>query len=133
MIHSRVQGFTGEFPSTVQITTSKTASVVPVNNAVRVKHRYDLEDKFVSKIVGGGIVTDEEVDQPLNFPRGVRLSRVNPPRDDDSLLLLFLFKASSVGDGQILALVSGKGSTESVSAYILKFSLFDVKEIAAKF
>lgn len=48
----RVQYFAGSLPSSIQIATCQRTSIIPVDHAIRIQHRNDLEHEVLSQIFG---------------------------------------------------------------------------------
>ena len=48
VVDRRVQHFGRRFPATVKVAASQGAAIVAVNDAIRVQHRYHLEDKVLA-------------------------------------------------------------------------------------
>lgn len=113
-----VEDLARELPPPVQVTTCQIAPEVAVDDTIWVEHWDDLEDVLVPKVHSPGIVTGEEIDNPLHDPRSVRSSRVNSGSEDDAFLLLIGFLGSSTGDCEVLALVSSDCPTESASRHV---------------
>ena len=62
---------TWELPSSIEVTTSQTASVITVYDAIWIHHGDDLEHKFLSQLFCLWSITDKEIDDTLHHVRGV--------------------------------------------------------------
>ena len=63
-----VQRFTWILPSPVEIASCQAASVVSVDDTIRIQHRDDLEDEFVSQLRSSRVAANQEVDDSFHHP-----------------------------------------------------------------
>jgi hypothetical protein len=89
--HNRMQlGVTRLLPS-VNTTPRHRNSVIPNNSSIRVRYwnysKHDSLPELNSNLVRG---ICDELNEPLHHEGGIRLSRVDPPNDNNYLLLLEL-------------------------------------------
>ena len=61
-----MQDLTWVLPPSVEIATCQTASIVTINDTVRVKHWNNLEHKLVSELNSSGIITYQKVNDTLH-------------------------------------------------------------------
>mmetsp|Transcript_42437 Transcript_42437/g.57969 ORF Transcript_42437/g.57969 Transcript_42437/m.57969 type:complete len:358 (+) Transcript_42437:94-1167(+) len=74
-------------PLPVQVHPAQVAPVVSEEDAVGVQHRDDLEDEQAPQQGGFSALTRQEVEDPPHHPRSLSLPRVDPPCEEDALLL----------------------------------------------
>lgn len=78
------------------------------------------------------MVADQEVNHTLHHPRGVGLTWVSPGSDHDAFLQLVDLIRDPVGDGQVLALVTGNGSAKGVPGHEIELLGLDLTQVVAK-
>jgi len=57
----RMDNFWRSFESTIQITSTQSTSVVPINNSIRIQHWHYFEDEVVSKYVSFWRTSSQEI------------------------------------------------------------------------
>ena len=106
-----MQEFGGVGPPAVEVDTQDVATVISVNNAVRVQHRHYLEYELFPqglRLFASGL--EEEVDDALDHEGGVRFTRMHTARHQDRLLVRVAF-VDVFGNSQYIASVSLEGLT----------------------
>jgi len=88
VIDRRLKCFRRKFPAPVEVATRQRASVVAVDNTVRVQHGNNLEHKVVPEDLSIEAGSHEVVDDALHHPAGVCLSGVDASSDDNALAQL---------------------------------------------
>lgn len=66
VVDGRMKNFTWVFPPSVEIAAGQTAPVVPIDDSIWVEHWHNLEHKFVSQLIGLGIIADQKVYDTLH-------------------------------------------------------------------
>ena len=79
-----------DFPASVKVLPSKRASVVAIDNAIRVEHWYNFEDEILSQSLGFSSMAHEELYDSFHHPACIRLAWVDTRRDEDASLCLTL-------------------------------------------
>lgn len=116
IVNTRVQNFRGGFPSAIQITARKTASVVSIYDAVRVQHRNYFEHEVLSQQLSlRRCWICQEVYRTLHHPRPYRLSWVNPCSYYNTFTLCHVLHILFAGDREDLNFVSGQSLAQCFS------------------
>lgn len=69
IVYCWMQHFAWSFPSSVQVTACQTASIVTIDNAVGVQHRYDFKNEILSqKLSFYRVRVCQEVQDPFHHP-----------------------------------------------------------------
>ena len=77
--------FRWRFISAIKIRSTERAPVVSVNYSVYVDHGDDFENKLFPEGSSFRCITHQKVDQPFHHPRRIRLTWVNPCRNEYAL------------------------------------------------
>ena len=79
-------------PAPVQVITVEVAACVPVDDAIDVDHRDDLEDVVVTEELGADRRAQQVVEDAKHHVRGSSLARVHPTADDDAFFSFLLLR-----------------------------------------
>ena len=85
-----MQCFWTIFPSTIQILPNETTSVVPINNPIRIQHRYYFKNEVISQNLSFRLITNQKVNNAFHHPRAIAFARMHSSRNENSLFLLGL-------------------------------------------
>jgi hypothetical protein len=88
VVNRGLQLFTWFDPASVQIKTSQVAPTIAINNAVRIQHRYNLEDEVIPQNLSIQTWPNQIVQHALHHPASTSFAWMDPRRDDDTLALL---------------------------------------------
>ena len=92
VINGGMQDLTWIDPPSVEVDSKKGGSIISIDNAIRVKHRDDLENVVLPQDLRLPVVTSQEFDDAFHDIAGVGFSWVDSSRDDNGFLLLVIIE-----------------------------------------
>lgn len=105
-------------PLSIQINCWDWASVVPNNNAIRVKHWNNFKNKFISQFLGIRVVTDQELNDSLHNEAWIWFSWMNSSTYNNSRSFCnVFFSGIKVCNNKHFAVISRKSFTHWSFSY----------------
>lgn len=92
VINGGMQDLTWIDPPSVEVDSKKGGSIISIDNAIRVKHRDDLENVVLSQDLRLSVVAGQEFYNAFHNKARVCLSWVDSGGDDNSFLLLVIIE-----------------------------------------
>jgi hypothetical protein len=92
VINGGMQDLTWIDPPSVEVDSKEGGSIISIDNAIRVKHRDDLENVVLSQDLRLSVVAGQEFDNAFHNKAGVSLSWVDSGGDDNSFLLFVIIE-----------------------------------------
>lgn len=74
VVNFRIKLLNGFIPASVEVSTNERTTVIPMDDAVRVYHRKDLEDKLIAENSGFELIGKDEIEKEVQDPAGNGLS-----------------------------------------------------------
>mmetsp|Transcript_104611 Transcript_104611/g.239774 ORF Transcript_104611/g.239774 Transcript_104611/m.239774 type:complete len:227 (+) Transcript_104611:3085-3765(+) len=107
-------------PLPIQVHAGQAASIVANDDAVGVKHGNNLPHEVLPQHMSLRVGRQQEIQQPMHQPRGIRFARVHPRRrNTDSLARPCL---PPVGDGKQVALDPTLRLAQALAAHVLRLA-----------